>query len=78
VNTPTITLPPGFAASDVITRREKLAANLPREEHETCPTQCSGSAAEWELWVANKGALDKPTSPSPMLGEDYGTSEGAA
>jgi len=59
-------MPLGTKASDVIARKELLAANLGRLEVETWPA-VGPQANILDLWVADQGALDGPPPPWPLL-----------
>ncbi|HWR47946.1 MAG TPA: AAA family ATPase [Pseudonocardiaceae bacterium] len=59
-------MPLGTKASDVIARKELLAANLGRLEVETWPS-VGPQANILDLWVADQGALDGPPPPWPLL-----------
>ncbi|MEO7194561.1 MAG: hypothetical protein ABIZ05_07025 [Pseudonocardiaceae bacterium] len=59
-------MPLGTKASDVVTRKELLAANLGRLEVETWPA-VGPQANILDLWVADQGALDGPPPPWPLL-----------
>ncbi|MGH3718246.1 MAG: hypothetical protein ACRDRI_05260 [Pseudonocardiaceae bacterium] len=58
--------PLGTKASDVIARKELLAANLGRLEVETWPS-VGPQANILDLWIADHGALDGPPPPWPLL-----------
>jgi DNA segregation ATPase FtsK/SpoIIIE, S-DNA-T family len=59
-------MPLGTKASDVITRKELLAANLGRLDVETWPA-VGPQANILDLWIADQGALDGPPPPWPLL-----------
>jgi S-DNA-T family DNA segregation ATPase FtsK/SpoIIIE len=59
-------MPLGTKASDVIARKELLAANLGRLEVETWPA-VGPQANILDLWIADQGALDGPPPPWPLL-----------
>lgn len=59
-------MPLGTKASDVIARKELLAANLGRLEVETWPS-VGPQANILDLWIADQGALDEPPPPWPLL-----------
>lgn len=59
-------MPLGTKASDVIARKELLAANLGRLDVETWPA-VGPQANILDLWVADQGALDGPPPPWPLL-----------
>lgn len=59
-------MPLGTKASDVIARKELLAANLGRLEVETWPS-VGPQANILDLWIADQGALDGPAPPWPLL-----------
>jgi S-DNA-T family DNA segregation ATPase FtsK/SpoIIIE len=61
-----VRMPLGTKASDVIARKELLAANLGRLEVETWPA-VGPQANILDLWVADHGALDGPAPPWPLL-----------
>src|SRR5690606_173107 len=68
-----VTLPYGsVTATDVMARRNKLAGNLDRGQHEVYIERDESSEREFTLWVADSGALDRPVPPSPLLDEDFG------
>ncbi len=59
-------MPLGTKTSDVIARKELLAANLGRLEVETWPA-VGPPANILDLWIADQGALDGPPPPWPLL-----------
>jgi DNA segregation ATPase FtsK/SpoIIIE, S-DNA-T family len=59
-------MPLGTKASDVIARKELLAANLGRLDVETWPA-VGPQANILDLWIADHGALDGPPPPWPLL-----------
>ncbi|MDQ3763358.1 MAG: hypothetical protein M3460_17540 [Actinomycetota bacterium] len=61
-----VRMPLGTKASDVIARKELLAANLGRLEVETWPA-VGPQANILDLWIADQGALDAPAPPWPLL-----------
>jgi DNA segregation ATPase FtsK/SpoIIIE, S-DNA-T family len=61
-----VRMPLGTKASDVIARKELLAANLGRLDVETWPA-VGLQANILDLWVADQGALDGPPPPWPLL-----------
>jgi len=61
-----VRMPLGTKASDVIARKELLAANLGRLDVETWPA-VGPQANILDLWVADQGALDGPAPPWPLL-----------
>jgi DNA segregation ATPase FtsK/SpoIIIE, S-DNA-T family len=61
-----VRMPLGTKASDVIARKELLAANLGRLEVETWPA-VGPQANILDLWIADQGALDGPAPPWPLL-----------
>jgi S-DNA-T family DNA segregation ATPase FtsK/SpoIIIE len=61
-----VRMPLGTKASDVIARKELLAANLGRLEVETWPA-VGPQANILDLWIADHGALDGPPPPWPLL-----------
>jgi len=63
-----VRMPLGTKASDVIARKELLAANLGRLDVETWPA-VGPQANILDLWVADQGALDGPAPPWPLLHE---------
>ncbi|MEV0698610.1 FtsK/SpoIIIE domain-containing protein [Saccharopolyspora sp. NPDC050389] len=68
-----VTLPHGAVTwADVNDRRDKLAGNLDRGQHEVHIERDASSEREFTLWVAHSGALDQPVPPSPLLDEDFG------
>ncbi|GAA2778251.1 FtsK/SpoIIIE domain-containing protein [Saccharopolyspora taberi] len=67
-----VTLPPQVTTTDVQKRRDTLAGNLDRAEHEIQIERDPGSEREFLLWVADSGALDRPVPPSPLLDDEFG------
>ncbi|MGI8308051.1 FtsK/SpoIIIE domain-containing protein [Saccharopolyspora hattusasensis] len=68
-----VTLPHGSVTwANVNDRRDKLAGNLDRGQHEVHIEREESSEREFTLWVAHSGALDQPVPPSPLLDEDFG------
>ncbi|MCI2423963.1 ATP-binding protein [Saccharopolyspora sp. K220] len=68
-----VTLPHGSVTwADVSARRDKLAGNLDRGQHEVHIERDASSEREFTLWVAHSGALDQPVPPSPLLEEGFG------
>jgi DNA segregation ATPase FtsK/SpoIIIE, S-DNA-T family len=61
-----VRMPLGTKASDVIARKELLAANLGRLDVEIWPS-VGPQANILDLWVADQGALDGPAPPWPLL-----------
>ena len=61
-----VRMPLGTKASDVIARKELLAANLGRLDVETWPA-VGPQANILDLWIADQGALDGPPPPWPLL-----------
>jgi S-DNA-T family DNA segregation ATPase FtsK/SpoIIIE len=59
-------MPLGTKASDVVARKELLAANLGRLEVETWPS-AGPQANLLDLWIADQGSLDGPPPPWPLL-----------
>jgi DNA segregation ATPase FtsK/SpoIIIE, S-DNA-T family len=59
-------MPLGTKASDVIARKELLAANLGSLDVETWPA-VGPQANILDLWIADQGALDGPPPPWPLL-----------
>lgn len=67
-----IRLPMGAMAADLLTspKVELLAGNLGRHRHEVWPQrQPNADARVLDLWVADKGTLDKPAPPWPLLAD---------
>ncbi|WP_181780937.1 FtsK/SpoIIIE domain-containing protein [Pseudonocardia pini] len=67
-----VKLPLGVPAAVLLpsAKVELLGANLSRHKHETWPQrQPDEDARVLDLWVADKGALDKPAPPWPLLEE---------
>lgn len=65
-----IRLPLGVMAAELLTsvKVELLAGNLGRHRHETWPQrQPEADARVLDLWVADKGAMDRPAPPWPLL-----------
>jgi S-DNA-T family DNA segregation ATPase FtsK/SpoIIIE len=65
-----VRLPIGVMAADVLgsSTVERLAANLHRHKHEVWPQRDpSADAAVLDLWIADKGAMDRPAPPWPLL-----------
>lgn len=59
-------LPSGVSTSEVRSRREKLAENVGRHNHELFIT-VPGRPRTVRLWIADSGALDEPIGPSPLV-----------
>ncbi|HEV7830749.1 MAG TPA: hypothetical protein VGP04_18270 [Pseudonocardiaceae bacterium] len=59
-------MPLGTKSSDVIARKELLAANLGRLDVETWPA-VGPQANILDLWIADQGALDGPAPPWPLV-----------
>lgn len=59
-------LPTGVSTSEVRGRREKLAENVGRHNHELFIT-VPGRPRTVRLWIADSGALDEPIGPSPLV-----------
>jgi S-DNA-T family DNA segregation ATPase FtsK/SpoIIIE len=62
----TVQFPSGISTGDIKKRRQRLAENLGRHEHElflTVPQQ----ARALQLWIADPGALAEPIEPSPLV-----------
>ncbi|MFD8815759.1 FtsK/SpoIIIE domain-containing protein [Streptomyces sp. NPDC059627] len=64
-----VTLPSGVSTIEVRQRRQKLAENLTRHEHEVFIT-VPEAARTVRLWVADSGALDEPIGPSPLVTDE--------
>lgn len=65
-----IRLPLGVTAAEFLpsTKVELLAGNLGRHQHETWPQrQPKADARVLDLWIADKGTMDKPAPPWPLL-----------
>lgn len=65
-----VRLPHGVMAADVLgsSTVERLAGNLYRHKHEVWPQRDPDADARvLDLWVADKGAMDKPAPPWPLL-----------
>jgi S-DNA-T family DNA segregation ATPase FtsK/SpoIIIE len=65
-----VRLPHGVMAADLLGSGtvERLAGNLFRHKHETWPQRDPDADARvLDLWVADKGAMDKPAPPWPLL-----------
>ncbi|GBQ01039.1 cell division protein FtsK [Streptomyces spongiicola] len=61
-----VTLPIGVSTFEVMSRRQKLAENLNRHEHEVY-VSVAPAARTVRLWIADSGALDEPIGPSPLV-----------
>ena len=59
-------LPTGVSTSEVRSRREKLAENVGRHNHELFMT-VPGRPRTVRLWIADSGALDEPIGSSPLV-----------
>jgi S-DNA-T family DNA segregation ATPase FtsK/SpoIIIE len=67
-----IRLPMGVIAAELLTttKVELLAGNLGRHRHETWPQrQPDADARVLDLWVADKGTMDRPAPPWPLVHE---------
>jgi S-DNA-T family DNA segregation ATPase FtsK/SpoIIIE len=67
-----VRLPIGVRAAECLpsSRVELLAGNLGRHKHEVWPQrQKDTDARVLDLWVADKGTLDKPAPAWPLLGD---------
>jgi S-DNA-T family DNA segregation ATPase FtsK/SpoIIIE len=73
-----VRLPIGITASKLIETDKKvelLAGNLGRFKHEVWPSTSPEKGADarvLDLWIADKGALDKPVPPSPLVNPEFG------
>ncbi|WP_158853161.1 ATP-binding protein [Saccharothrix deserti] len=61
-----VTLPSGVSTKDITGKRQRLAENLYRHEHELFIT-IPPAARTVRLWIADPGALDEPIGPSPLV-----------
>ncbi|MPY79849.1 MAG: ATP-binding protein [Actinophytocola sp.] len=67
-----VRLPLGVKAADFLhpERIETLAGNLGRHKHEVYPQRLpDGDARVLDLWVADRGTMDKPAPAWPLLAE---------
>ncbi|MBB5958416.1 S-DNA-T family DNA segregation ATPase FtsK/SpoIIIE [Saccharothrix tamanrassetensis] len=65
-----IRLPLGVVAADLLPtgKAELLAGNLGRHKHEVWPQRDPAADARvLDLWIADKGTMDKPAPPWPLL-----------
>jgi S-DNA-T family DNA segregation ATPase FtsK/SpoIIIE len=65
-----VRLPMGVTAAELLTsaKVELLAGNLGRHRHEVWPQREKDTDARvLDLWVADKGTMDKPAPPWPLL-----------
>ncbi|WP_018683669.1 FtsK/SpoIIIE domain-containing protein [Actinokineospora enzanensis] len=65
-----IRLPLGVIAAELLDSRkvELLAGNLGRHKHETWPQRDPDADARvLDLWIADKGTMDRPAPPWPLL-----------
>ncbi|MFD1152487.1 ATP-binding protein, partial [Saccharothrix hoggarensis] len=69
-----VTLPSGVSTKDVKDKRQRLAENLFRHEHELFIT-IPPAARTVRLWIADPGALDEPIGPSPLTLDDTLTAD---
>lgn len=70
-----VRLPMGTNASQVLPSKtvELLAGNLGRHLHEVWPQRDpKADARVLDLWIADKGVMDKPAPPSPMMVDTFG------
>ncbi|RSD26449.1 hypothetical protein [Amycolatopsis eburnea] len=73
-----VRLPVGTNAKKLIKTDEKvelLAGNLGRFKHEVWPSTSPEKGADarvLDIWIADKGALDRPVPPSPLAGPEFG------
>jgi S-DNA-T family DNA segregation ATPase FtsK/SpoIIIE len=67
-----VRLPMGVTAAELLSsaRVELLAGNLGRHRHEVWPQREKDTDARvLDLWVADKGTMDKPAPPWPLLAD---------
>ncbi|MGH3695876.1 MAG: hypothetical protein ACRDRX_18115 [Pseudonocardiaceae bacterium] len=67
-----VRLPMGVTAAELLSsaKVELLAGNLGRHRHEVWPQREKDTDARvLDLWVADKGTMDKPAPPWPLLAE---------
>lgn len=67
-----VRLPMGVTAAELLTsaKVELLAGNLGRHRHEVWPQREKDTDARvLDLWVADKGTMDKPAPPWPLLAD---------
>ncbi|MGH3548549.1 MAG: hypothetical protein ACRDQU_10665 [Pseudonocardiaceae bacterium] len=67
-----VRLPLGVTAAELLTsaKVELLAGNLGRHRHEVWPQRETDTDARvLDLWVADKGTMDKPAPPWPLLAD---------
>ncbi len=67
-----VRLPMGVTAAELLssTKVELLAGNLGRHRHEVWPQREKDTDARvLDLWVADKGTMDKPAPPWPLLND---------
>lgn len=69
-----VRLPLGVRAAELLKpdKVELLAGNLSRHKHETWPQRAASTETDGrvlDLWTADKGALDRPAPPWPLLVE---------
>ncbi|MDQ2883293.1 MAG: hypothetical protein M3Y48_19515, partial [Actinomycetota bacterium] len=67
-----VRLPMGVTAAELLTsaKVELLAGNLGRHRHEVWPQRETDTDARvLDLWVADKGTMDKPAPPWPLLAD---------
>ncbi|MET9385349.1 ATP-binding protein [Streptomyces sp. NPDC002928] len=69
-----VTLPSGVTTAEVQQRRQKLAENLTRHEHEVF-IMTAEAARTVRVWIADSGALDQPIGPSPLMTDDTLTAD---
>ncbi len=73
-----VRLPMGITARKLIETDKKvelLAGNLGRFKHEVWPSVSPEKGADarvLDVWIADKGALDKPVPPSPLVNPEFG------
>lgn len=61
-----VTLPSGVSTGEILARRQRLAQNLGRHEHEVFPVVAPAPRTV-RVWAADSGALDEPIGPSPLV-----------
>jgi S-DNA-T family DNA segregation ATPase FtsK/SpoIIIE len=67
-----VRLPMGVTAAELLssTKVELLAGNLGRHRHEVWPQREKDTDARvLDLWIADKGTMDKPAPPWPLLAD---------
>jgi hypothetical protein len=60
-------LPRGANVAMIVAKRDLLAHNLVRKPHEVWATEPDDKASVLDLWIADRGALNRPVPPWPLL-----------